>query len=479
MSPKEYIKARENGVKCSIIDGHPYLPFMNIDTKSDEKSKVETAKQIVIEIFFGGNGSNGSSYNGHTHTNGGTTINGSNGDKSDAKGVLLNVEQIQGGITNELYHLSGLHKLMQVNPVENGGNTNELLIVSGIPNGNGGNGNGGSGNGDTNGNNSNTTATSANDIPNSVLIRIFGGEGMIDRDVENSTFAAISKAGIAPKYYGRFGNGRIEEYYENIHTLQVEEMGNNKDVSKSIAIALATFHSTFTMPKYLQEYHNVNGPPSMWNQLYSWYEQASADNIVYKSNSDQERALALNVTQYYDELKWLQNAVVPKNSQIGFCHNDLLAANILLDKSKSNNDPKIHLIDFEYGGMNYFSFDIANHFNEYAGGTSIAEKSTPNYSLFPSYHQQYTFIRHYLQAYNNNGKEPTDDEIQSRLKEVESFLLVNHLYWGLWAVNQAATEGSPNDDPTKFNYLQYAKCRFTQYWYMKNNKGSIEEQLPN
>jgi hypothetical protein len=49
-------------------------------------------------------------------------------------------------------------------------------------------------------------------LPDSILLRVFGGHGMIDRDVENSTYAALDHAGLAPKYYGRFANGRIEEY---------------------------------------------------------------------------------------------------------------------------------------------------------------------------------------------------------------------------------------------------------------------------
>eukprot|EP00985_Skeletonema_marinoi_P033946 scaffold42676_cov110-Skeletonema_marinoi.AAC.1 len=44
----------------------------------------------------------------------------------------------------------------------------------------------------------------------SVLVRIFGAEGMIDRDIETSTYAALCNADIAYKYMGRFSNGRIE-----------------------------------------------------------------------------------------------------------------------------------------------------------------------------------------------------------------------------------------------------------------------------
>ncbi len=40
---------------------------------------------------------------------------------------------------------------------------------------------------------------------------------------------------------------------------------------------------------------------------------------------------------------------------------------------------ELKLIDFEYGGPNYRAFDIANHFNEWAGGTGrvVSPPSSP------------------------------------------------------------------------------------------------------
>lgn len=48
---------------------------------------------------------------------------------------------------------------------------------------------------------------------NSVLVRVFGGEGVIDRDVENPTFHALTDYLGQPKYLGRFANGRLYEYF--------------------------------------------------------------------------------------------------------------------------------------------------------------------------------------------------------------------------------------------------------------------------
>ena len=54
------------------------------------------------------------------------------------------------------------------------------------------------------------------------------------------------------------------------------------------------------------------------------------------------------------------------------------------------------------------------------------------------------------------------EEIMLFVKEVKAYVLVNHLFWGLWAVNQAATEGT-----SEFDYLEYAKNRFNRYFEEK------------
>ena len=41
-------------------------------------------------------------------------------------------------------------------------------------------------------------------------------------------------------------------------------------------------------------------------------------------------------------------------------------------------------------------------------------------------------------------------------------IMVNHLYWGLWAVNQAAEEGCD-----EFDYLTYAANRLNEYYVKK------------
>jgi len=110
----------------------------------------------------------------------------------------------------------------------------------------------------------------------------------------------------------------------------------------------------------------------------------------------------------------------------------------------------IQLIDFEYGTMNFVAFDLANHFNEWAGGT---DDGVPDYSLLPSKEARKEFVAEYV---NTRGG---DMDVDHLLEEVDRFMWANNIYWGLWAVNQAAAEGC-ND----FDYLLYAENRFNQYY---------------
>ena len=336
----------------------------------------------------------------------------------------LRVRMVPGGITNKLYHVSGIRPVVVVDDQDE---TNP----SGSKNHN-------------------------NNIPSEVLVRIFGAQGMIDRDVETSTYAALAKQGLALPYYGRFGNGRLEGWWPNSQHLEVRELSQSQ-LSRGIAQSLGQLHARFVVPPELQEYHNPKAPPTLWTQLESWLEQAK--QATFSPGLDAQRAAKLPLSQLQEELNWLQQDVCNRDARVGFCHNDLLAANILRKLDQGN---LIQIIDFEYGGMNYLAYDIANHFNEFAGGTNENENATPDYALFPWPEWQKTFVRTYLSASGSNDDDDDDEAVQTILWEIKGFVLANHLVWGLWAVNQAASEGCQ-----KFDYLQYASCRIQRYFLEK------------
>jgi thiamine kinase-like enzyme len=392
----------------------------------------------------------------------------------------LSVERVMGGVTNTLYKVSGFVQLQQ--------QQQHAARIEHV----------------TNTDNPSTTSI----MEDSVLVRIFGAEGLIDRDDETSVFAALSQCQLAPFYYGRFQNGRVEGYRDGMRPLHYTELRTGPLVIRTgIAINLARLHYGF---RIVPTVGIERRKPTLWKQLSDWFEQALA--VTFQSDSDTQVVTYLDLPTIRSELIWLQDKVETvmdwTTDPIVFCHNDLLAANILYNDTTET----IQLIDFEYGGINYRAFDIANHFNEYAGGPPT--EIHPNYDLLPTPLQQRYFIRTYLETAlavlattsgasssfssastvtlgvptingstnntlmreneggvarskgttdTNKCNDVDDDQIDTMMKEVKLFCIINHLYWGLWGINQASIEGC-----VAYDYLTYGANRIRQYWYERN-----------
>lgn len=149
------------------------------------------------------------------------------------------------------------------------------------------------------------------------------------------------------------------------------------------------------------------------------------------------------------ELSSLEIQVKSLNCPVVFCHNDLLCANIIFNPETKD----VSFIDYEYGSFNYRSFDIANHFCEFAGFDC-------DYSLFPSESFQRQWIKEYLTAYS--GSCCTEEEVDKVFKEVAVFTLAAHFFFGIWALVQAQVSD------IQFDYMSYAARRFEEYKIRRN-----------
>eukprot|EP01052_Picozoa_sp_SAG31_P021252 SAG31_NODE_1634_length_7683_cov_10.287843_3_plen_455_part_00 len=301
-----------------------------------------------------------------------------------------------------------------------------------------------------------------------VLVRLFGAEGMIDRNEEDPLFEAICGVLGEPKYYGRFKNGRVEGWLEGCRPLMLDDM-SNPSFSPNIAQKLARLHKFDGIPVQFQKKYSK---PGMWTQLNAWYEEAieprTAATINGRSPADKALLATIDLGQARIELDTLKKTI-PSSVPVGFCHNDLLCGNIMVNETTN----AITLIDFEYGGTNFRGFDIANHFNEWAGGTddvpdgsySGYKPGVADYSRFPTLEQQRVFCEAYLTEFE--GQKPSPAQVDSLLEEAAQFVLVNHWYWGLWAINQARDEGCE-----EFPYLTYARSRIDEYYNKKGDAGA-------
>mmetsp|Transcript_5375 Transcript_5375/g.8578 ORF Transcript_5375/g.8578 Transcript_5375/m.8578 type:complete len:252 (+) Transcript_5375:1-756(+) len=246
------------------------------------------------------------------------------------------------------------------------------------------------------------------------------------------------EAGVGPKYYGRFKNGRIEGFLEGYRTLEPQDL-RDTTIGNRIAVEMARMHKAIP----------AEGEAVMWKQLQDFLQQAKAASFK-EGSAEAKQFSEIDLKWVEDEIEELRPLLKPSFGKV-FCHNDLLAGNIMEDPSSG----KLQLIDFEYGGTNFRGFDMANHFNEWAGGT---DNGYPDYTKVPSEDQMRTWIAKYLDAAGENMS-----ELQAVLDEVKVFLPLNHIFWSLWAVNMADAEGCQ-----EFPYLTYTQNRLGQFKVCKS-----------
>ncbi|KAH7657378.1 Ethanolamine kinase protein [Dioscorea alata] len=271
-----------------------------------------------------------------------------------------------------------------------------------------------------------------------VLVRIYG-EGVdifFNREDEIRTFECMSRHGQGPRLLGRFPNGRIEEFI-HARTLSAADL-RDPGISALIASKLREFHD-LDMP----------GPKKvfLWDRLRNWLKAS-------KSLCTSEEAKEFRLDDIDEEIATLENELSGENLRIGFCHNDLQYGNIMIDEETS----LITIIDYEYASFNPIAFDIANHFCEMASDYHSDTPHVLDFNKYPDFEERKRFVEIYL---SSSGEKPDDTEVNRLLEDIEKYTLASHLVWGLWGII------SEHVNEIDFDYIEYARQRFQQYWFRK------------
>lgn len=154
------------------------------------------------------------------------------------------------------------------------------------------------------------------------------------RAEENTVYAELAAAGLAPGLKGVFANGRVEAWLD-ARPLVLDEMRDD-DVVRGVAGKMARLHR-FRPP--------VCGGVGVWEDMQGWQAGEAAEPMA-------------------KEVGWLKEVLAERfPSPIVFTHGDLLMGNILLSL---DGERRVDLIDFEYSGMGYRGFDIGNFFCGFA-----------------------------------------------------------------------------------------------------------------
>nr|XP_029122826.1 probable ethanolamine kinase [Elaeis guineensis] len=272
---------------------------------------------------------------------------------------------------------------------------------------------------------------SGNDV--SLTVRLYGPNTdlVIDRKRELQAIPYLSAAGFGAKLLGIFKNGIIQSFI-NARTLSPSDMSNPK-----IAAEIA---------KQLYKFHQVDIPGSreaqLWNDVFKFLEKAAV--LQFDDNEKQAKYETISFKEICNEINALKELTDLLNAPVVFAHNDLLSGNLMLN----DEEGKLYFIDFEYGSYSYRGYDIANHFNEYAGFDC-------DYNLYPEKNVQCHFFQNYLRP--DRPHEVPDKDLEALYIETNTFRLASHIYWALWALIQAKVS------PIDFDYLCYFFLRYNEY----------------
>ena len=348
----------------------------------------------------------------------------------------------------------------------------------------------------------------------SVLVRIFGAEGLIDRDEENATFARLcSESGGAGTpvthdrldLLGRFGNGRVETFIPNMRPAHYVRDFGRDEVHAEVARQLARIHC-FDAPEYLTNGNSER--PALWGVITAWIDDLSQQltddrfqdtkllELFFESagcasvNTDGGDLKSQILKDHLaGEVLWMRKQVETRfpEAPVVFCHNDVNGGNILLDRTLDGKDAvydknSVAIIDFEYAAVNFAMFDVGNFICEHCGGNDDA---TPKYNLRPSRKRVRQFLESYAAERDSllGSSSSSSEQLDELCDQAELFEMASSLYWGVWGVLQSASEvtgGSFKEDQSRdrmmgiidtedWDNLRYGRNRLARYFECKNS----------
>ncbi|KAK6637315.1 hypothetical protein RUM44_007730 [Polyplax serrata] len=282
-----------------------------------------------------------------------------------------------------------------------------------------------------------------------VLIRVNGNKTdlLIDRKKEAETIKILHAAGLAPALYGTFDNGLVYEYVPGV-VLTVDTVRADT-TSALVAKKMADMH------RVKPENGGTTPEPALWPTINKFLSQVP-ETFTHPEKRRRFDELFPSKPDLRKEFTFLEKELGSLNSPVVLCHNDLLVRNIIYN----SEDESVTFIDYEYADFNYQAYDIANHFNEFAGIEMV------DYRLYPNEMLQNRWLRVYLERYSENegvggARNVRDDEVEELRQKVEKFTLASHFLWGVWALLQGEYS------TIEFDFIEYASIRLNEFLKIK------------
>jgi ethanolamine kinase len=274
-----------------------------------------------------------------------------------------------------------------------------------------------------------------------IVVRKFGEgtETFIDRDAEEFWLSAFLQT------YGRCANGLAYEFLTGYETAKAEWYVPHRC---ELARAIANLHHRATMYGHAAVPFATAPNFCMNVQLGRFWTIAKDPKMLEKippsaNLTEVMDALPAAVDRVRAGIEAFQHLLV-----VGPCHNDLNIANTMISP-----DGGIRFIDFEYTQRNFLLYDIANHFNEYAGFDG-------QWTWLLTQDQKREFLRAYheeLAKLSFGGEVDVQGDFAAELAMVEYLELASHVGWVAWSIAQAANSS------IDFDFVKYAAQRLRRY----------------
>ena len=298
-----------------------------------------------------------------------------------------------------------------------------------------------------------------------ILVRVYGHNSdlMIDRQKEIENMQLLYENGCGPQLYAKFQNGIAYQFISG-STLTIESVCD-PSIFPSVAAACAKMHS-IKLP--LEKGGGISKKEACVWKLLRKLQNLSPDGFPESLDKDKlfQSSIPFTKAELAVEIEKMEHLLGEKTIQktkVVFSHNDLMPANTLVryDDVENPEVPSISFIDYEYGDWNYREFDIANHFNEFAGLPDNETGEMDFGKYYPSKEFQLKWIEAYLANLGNdssgNIRNPSKNEVEELQALVDIFRPLPNLVWGLWSLVQSKYSD------IEFDYIDYAKQRLEQY----------------
>lgn len=297
-----------------------------------------------------------------------------------------------------------------------------------------------------------------------VLLRVYG-QGMdqfIHRDREIYWLRKLSDNGYGPKLLGTFSNGRFEEYLDAQPCTKLDL--RQPTISKAIAKKLCQLHLQFHAFPPSPSSHATDRS-EIWDVVDSYLRLAikGIHRLTEKSIERQLQLQQLQINQWEYYISRYKQKIIAMASPIVFAHNDVQYGNVL----KHTISNKLILVDFEYSSLNYRGYDLANHFLEWTADYHSSSPHVLDLSLYPTLSQRFHFYQSYLDTYYTLKPHlpyfcfPSSDPLQALDQEVQSFVPLSHLVWGLWGIVREINNNERRE--IDFNFWEYGIQRLSEF----------------